>query len=55
VCEELLGDVPFQVMPLWRLQRIGKEQFNFLYENQGNGHGTSFGLASRFVSASFMR
>jgi hypothetical protein len=39
VCEELVGDVPFQVMPLWRLQRIGKEQLNFLYENQGNGHG----------------
>jgi hypothetical protein len=26
-------------MPLWRLQRIGKEQLNFLYENQGDGHG----------------
>jgi len=24
-------------MPLWRLQRIGAEQLNFLYENQGDG------------------
>jgi len=24
-------------MPLWRLQRIGTEQLNFLYENQGDG------------------
>ena len=24
-------------MPLWRLQRIGKEQLNFLYENTGDG------------------
>ena len=24
-------------MPLWRLQRIGKEQLSFLYENQGDG------------------
>jgi hypothetical protein len=25
-------------MPLWRLQRIGTEQLNFLYENQGDGN-----------------
>jgi hypothetical protein len=24
-------------MPLWRLQRIGAEQLNFLYENHGDG------------------
>jgi hypothetical protein len=24
-------------MPLWRLQRIGSEQLNFLYDNQGDG------------------
>jgi len=24
-------------MPLWRLQRIGAEQMNFLYENRGDG------------------
>ena len=24
-------------MPLWRLQRIGAEQLNFLYENRGDG------------------
>jgi hypothetical protein len=25
-------------MPLWRLQRIGREEFTFLYEHQGDGH-----------------
>ena len=26
-----------RLMPLWRLQRIGKEELKFLYENQGDG------------------
>jgi hypothetical protein len=39
-------------MPLWRLQRIGAEQLNFLYEKQATGAQSSYGPESRFASAS---
>ena len=44
-----------RVMPLWKLQTVGRERLDFLYANKGPATRSHFGPASRSVSASSIR
>jgi hypothetical protein len=42
-----------RVMPLWKLQTVGRERLDFLYPNQGDGHTIRIGPGVAFCLRKF--